>query len=341
MLGKKLPTNPRVTTTTPFGLTVPKLQDLADYYEGSDSQAEDIPTTLHGRSPASFPARSDSSSTQSPGPDESLKLLKTIPSIRSLEPVSSSDGSEAVASSHRSHESHASDRSSPHLKPFLSSTSRSSIFGSNTRLSLIDFDSVGNLASSDRDIVASTESEKVVELAEGAVIKNTDVLTVRLHSYFEDLFSFSIDKREVCLKEICQIAWLGGHNFQIYIGSSGCIELSVELLSRDIEPISMKSRSLQLISVLTRDCSTNQVRAFEAGVFPVLADLIVECSKSLRMWACNCLFNCLWNNETLQEAVKLVPHLAARLRSTAKLDWRIWPYNDAEEVLKMLNWRVD
>ncbi|KAL0218984.1 hypothetical protein P9112_004637 [Eukaryota sp. TZLM1-RC] len=299
-------------TSTPFGLNVPKLSSLAD--DSSDEEAPSPQPTVNTTSEKPPPSLSPGSL---PSP--------TLVNKGSVHANSSAD-------------LHSSSLSKTHTQGSLIPTTFRSLPKpeSNANISVIDF----TAAPTDGDSLH--QQSKVVELADGAVIVNSDPLTIKLHGFLEHLFSNSISKREFALKEICQIVWLGGFNYQVYVGSTGVLELCVEILSNNIEPFSLKTKSLQLLAIALRNCNYNQSRANENGLLLILSELLTESNKMIRMWACNVMFNLLWNNFDIQTTCRLYTSvLSARLRSVANEDWRVWSHNDAVEILKLMDWRID
>ncbi|KAL0229289.1 hypothetical protein GEMRC1_013908 [Eukaryota sp. GEM-RC1] len=298
-------------TSSPFSLALPKLSQVQDSSSDEEEQ-EPVSTELHP-----------------------LKQVVSHSTESTLSSRKSVDGTlYSQRSSNASSTTDVTTLRSPSFKQLSRTSSGGVNRSSSSKLEIIDF------STSNEESGLNMENV-IVELAEGAVIRNTDPLTIKLHSFFDDLFSTSISKRELAFREVCEICWLGGHNYQIYIGSSGCIEVCVEVLHSNLEPLSLKVRSLQLLSIILRNCAFNQNKAAQCGLIPVLAQLLVESVPRIRMWACNVMFSAVWNNFDLQQECRAFgPLIPSRLRSIVKDDWRVWPHNDAVEVLKLMDWKT-
>ncbi|KAJ4462880.1 hypothetical protein PAPYR_88 [Paratrimastix pyriformis] len=150
------------------------------------------------------------------------------------------------------------------------------------------------------------------------------------------LHSQSIKERTRGVVEIGQIAWISNDVIQTHISSSGILKDLVDLLEKPVEPITVKVRIVQSVSVICRNNRINENVARELGLIEILARLLDDVSEELRDWSCHALFFLISENPMNQERLLKSPKIMEKLGKVSHDNWSTWFQNEAHELSKIL-----
>lgn len=147
------------------------------------------------------------------------------------------------------------------------------------------------------------------------------------------------DLRTKACAEIGHICYHGGEAIQLYLATDNrLLQTMFSLISNRSEIFSLRLQVMQTLQVLIDVARPNILEEVivKNKAEKTLADILDDENEELRLWAAHTLWS-------LQ--VKCLPtnlaHLKTaafqrRLRTVASDDWKNWTYNDAEELMKLL-----
>eukprot|EP00455_Lapot_gusevi_P005845 TRINITY_DN12497_c0_g1_i5.p1 TRINITY_DN12497_c0_g1~~TRINITY_DN12497_c0_g1_i5.p1 ORF type:complete len:203 (-),score=52.30 TRINITY_DN12497_c0_g1_i5:275-883(-) len=183
-------------------------------------------------------------------------------------------------------------------------------------------------------LVHNNTSEKFDETSEDLYLRDAR----RHYQVIQEhrLHSTDIHKFITATVELIHLCWLGGELVQEWSASTDLFHVFLELISTT-NSMTAKQKIIECIGVCARKSRPVQDTLCRLGWIPVLANLLKSHDQELRKWTCVCLFYVLLNNAACQSQALAIPDLKERLQAVAGDDWKLWKYNDAEEVMRMLD----
>ena len=154
--------------------------------------------------------------------------------------------------------------------------------------------------------------------------------------YAKRIHSSSIKERSRAIVEIGQLAYLGDDAVQAYILQEGTVDDLVAIVKGVHEPVAVKMKAIQALSLCCRKHRATQDQLRKLGYIEYLANLLSDGYEEMRKWGALSLFFLLHGNSANQAIALTMDGLKERLFAVSNDNWEVWTYNDAEEVMKML-----
>ncbi|KAJ1503058.1 hypothetical protein HMI54_005528 [Coelomomyces lativittatus] len=156
-------------------------------------------------------------------------------------------------------------------------------------------------------------------------------------------FTKNLDTRVKACIEIGHIIHLGDETVILNVSKND--ELIKELLSffleENIAPFSLQLAAMQTLSILVRSSSIVRSSLQTYGVLNVFKMGLVHPEEELRIYACHALFFFIAKRPEKFSFFFIDSEIKEALRKAALDDWSLFLYNDAEEIMKLVDIMYD
>lgn len=122
-------------------------------------------------------------------------------------------------------------------------------------------------------------------------------------------------------------------------------KLLISVLLDPLEPLQVRFQAMEAMSLAARGCKKMQEECARPEAIKLLLEFLkMETTTELPLWACYCLFVLIFDCESARRALDQVVadvgiDLDAELRRVSESGhWRMWTWNDAENLRKLLKY---